>query len=249
LLLIWPSSNRFAFRGKDVVVKVLIISEENRLTKDTSFSLQIGYPDCAIVNAENGAQGLSLVESDVPDLTIMSSSLPDTDVFKLTSQIRRFSNVPLLVLIEGENEIDRAMVLEAGADDYIARPINPIELIARIHALLRRTNGHDSRQENIFSAGKLAVNFSRREVSVSNNPVKLTPHEYGLLEKLIKNEGRVVTNRVLLETVWGPDYVADNTFIKKYVYRLRTKLEDNPANPSLLLCERGIGYKFVKPTG
>jgi DNA-binding response OmpR family regulator len=118
-----------------------------------------------------------------------------------------------------------------------------------VRALLRRTSGHHVQQENVFSAGKLVVNFNRREVSVSNKPIKLTPHEYGMLEKLIKNEGRVVVNRVLLETVWGSDYIADNTFIKKYIYRLRSKIEADPSNPSLLLCERGIGYKFVKPTG
>lgn len=230
------------------MLKVVIVADEKRLIKDTSFSLLVGYPGCSIFPANNGTEGISIIESDMPDLTIVSSSLPDTDIYSFIEKIRQFSSVPLLILIESENDIDRAMVLEAGADDYIAKPINPIELIARVHALLRRTNGHHYQQENIFTAGELVVNFGRREVSISSKPVKLTPHEYGMLEKLIKNEGRVVTNRVLLESVWGPDYIADYTFIKKYIYRLRSKLEANPSNPCMLFCERGIGYKFIKPT-
>ena len=228
-------------------MKIIIISEENRLTRDISFSLQVGYPSCVIIPAKNGIEGISRIESEIPDIAVVSSSLADTNIYNLISQIRQFSDVPLLILFEGENEIDRAMVLEAGADDYISKPINPIEMIARVRALLRRTSGQYLRQEQTFSAGKLVVNFSRREVSVSDRPVKLTPHEYSLLEKLIENEGRVVTNHILLESVWGSDYIADNTFTKKYIYRLRSKLETDPSNPSMLLCERGIGYKFVKP--
>jgi len=237
-----------ASRRNGAAVKVIVVADDQRLVKDTSFSLLVGYPECSIVSAKNGAEGIAMVEAELPDLAIISSNLADTNITGIIDQIRQFSDIPLLVLIEGENEIDRAMVLEAGADDYIINPVNPIELIARVRALLRRINGQNLRQDHTFSAGELVVNFSRREVSVSDKPVKLTPHEYSLLEKLIRNEGHVVTNRVLLGTVWGSDYITDSTFIKKYIYRLRSKIEADPSNPRMLLCERSIGYKFVKPT-
>jgi two-component system KDP operon response regulator KdpE len=139
------------------------------------------------------------------------------------------------------------MVLEAGADDYIPKPFSPIELIARVTALFRRTHGFDFKCDHAFSAGKLTINFSTREVSLSGRPVRLTPREYGLLSELAQNEGRVLHHSLLLEKVWGSEYIADYTFIKKYIYRLRCKLEPDPENPRMLLSERGIGYRFVRP--
>jgi DNA-binding response OmpR family regulator len=106
-------------------VKALIITDDQRLVKDASFYLLMGYPDCAVIQAKNSSDGLSLIETETPDLTIVSSALKDADIFSFTGQIRQFSDVPLLVLIEGTNEIDRAMVLEAGADDYIVNRLTP----------------------------------------------------------------------------------------------------------------------------
>jgi two-component system KDP operon response regulator KdpE len=228
-------------------VKVLVVADEERLIKDTSFFLAMRYPESVIVSTGKGLEGIDMIESETPDLTIVASSLPDTDIFNFISKTREFSNVPLLVLIESKNDIDRAMVLEAGADEYVIQPINPIEFIARVNALLRRTDGGSFKQEQTFSTGELKINFGRREVTLSGKRVKLTPHEYNLLAELARNEGKVVPHHVLLEKVWGSEYIADYTFIKKYICRLRFKLEVDPANPCVILCERGIGYRIVKP--
>lgn len=229
-------------------MKVLIIEDEERLVKDISFCLTVRYPESTIISSAKWLKGVEMIETEMPDLVIVSSSLPNVDATKLISQIRQFSDVPLLVLIEGENDIDRAMALEAGADDYIPKPFSPIELIARVKALLRRTHGLGYKQEQMFSAGGLVMNFSTREVAVDGREVKLTPREYGLLVELVRNEGRVLPHRVLLEKVWGSEYTNDYGFVKKYIYRLRSKIELDPVNPQMILSERGVGYKFAKPT-
>jgi DNA-binding response OmpR family regulator len=228
-------------------VKVLIVEDEKRLIKDITFFLAMRYPESVIVSTGKGLEGIEMVETETPDLVMVASSLPDIDILSFISKIRQFSDVPLLILIEGENDVDRAMVLEAGADEYIAKPFNPIELIARVRALLRRTHNDGFKPQNTLSTGELTINFSTRKVSLSGKQIKLTPHEYNLLVELVRNEGKVLSHRALLEKVWGSEYIADFTFIKKYVYRLRYKLELDPNKPQMFLCERGIGYKFVKP--
>ena len=228
-------------------MKVLIVEDEKRVIKDITFFLAMRYPESIIVSTGKGLEGIGMIETEMPDLVMAASSLPDIDVLNFISKIRQFSDIPLLILIEGENDIDRAMVLEAGADEYVSKPFNPIELVARVKALLRRTHSDGFKQENILCAGGLTINFGTREVSLSGRQIKLTPREYSLLAELAKNEGKVLPHRVLLEKVWGSEYAADYTFVKKYIYRLRYKLELDPVKPQMLLCERGIGYKFVKP--
>ena len=228
-------------------MKILIVEEEKRLIKDITFCLAVRYPDAIIVSAANGLLGIEMIETEMPDLVLVASSPPDINTLELIDKIRQFSDVPLLTFTQGESDIDRAMALEAGADDYIPKPFSPIELIARVKALLRRTRGLGFKREQAFSAGNLTINFSTREVSFSGRQVKLTPLEYSLLVELAMNEGRVLPHRVLLEKVWGSEYIADYTFVKKYIYRLRCKLEPDPENPQMFLCERGVGYRFVKP--
>ena len=228
-------------------MKILIVEDEERLVKDISFCVAVRYPESNIISAANGADGIKMIENETPDLVMAASSLPDTTALKLIGKIREFSDVPILILTEGETDIDRAMVLEAGADDYIPKPFSPIELIARVKALLRRTHVTGYKQENSITAGGLTVNFGTREVSLNGQRVKLTPHEYALLAELVRNEGRVLSHRVLLEKVWGSEYTADYKFVKKYIYRLRSKLEVDPQKPQMLLSERGVGYRFVRP--
>jgi two-component system KDP operon response regulator KdpE len=228
-------------------VKVLVVEDEKRLIKNIAFYLAMRYPDNTIISTGKGLEGIEMIETEVPDMVMVASSLPDIDILDFINKTRRFSNVPLLILIEGETDVDRAMVLEAGADDYVAKPFSPIELVARVNALLRRTHSDGFKRENTLNTGWLTINFGTREVTLSGRQVKLTPHEYNLLAELMRNEGKVLSHRVLLEKVWGAEYATDYTFIKKYIYRLRCKLEADPDKPKMFLTERGIGYRFVKP--
>ena len=189
-----------------------------------------------------------MVETESPDLVMVDSSLPDIDTLELISKIREFSDVPLIVLYEAETDLDRAKGLEAGADEYVTKPLSPVELLARVKALLRRTRGVGFKPEHVISySSKLSINFTTHEVFLSDMRVKLTPIEYRLLSVLVRNEGRVLTHRSLLDKVWGPEYVGDFSFTKRYIYRLRQKLQDDPDNPRMIHTERGVGYRFTTP--
>ena len=201
-----------------------------------------------MVSVAEGTKGVEMVETETPDLVLADSSLPDIDTLDLVSRIREFSDVPLIVLYEAETDMDRAKGLEAGADEYVTKPLSPIELLARVKALLRRTQGTGSRPERVVSlGGNLSINFSTHEVFLSEKQIKLTPTEYRLLSELVRNEGRVLTHRTLLERVWGPECNGDYSFTKKHIHRLRQKLHDDPGNPRLIQTERGVGYKFITP--
>jgi two-component system KDP operon response regulator KdpE len=227
-------------------MKVLVIGG-GEVVKNISFILQLRWPDAAIVSAAEGAKGTELVETEAPDLVMVDSPLPDMSSVDLASKIRGFSDVPLIVLMDEATEMERARVLEEGADDYITRPFSPVDFLAKVRALLRRAHAVGFQRNHMpLVSGELMISSSTHGVFLSGEPVQLTPHEYELLFQLVRNEGRVVTHRALLEKVWGPEYVADFCFLKKYIYRLRQKLRDNAHNPKMILTERGVGYKFVK---
>ena len=230
-------------------MKVLIIEDNPQIVRDISFCLQVRYPEVAVVSVGEERKGLDMVETESPDLVMVDSSLPDVDILELVSQIREFSDVPLIILFEAATDMDRARGLEMGADEYINKPFSPIELLARVKALLRRTQGFGFKPERFISiGGELTINNDTHEVLLSaGKRVKLTPIEYHLLLELVRNNGRVLTHSNLVEKVWGSEDVCDQSYVKKYIYRLRSKLENDAGKPQMLLTERGIGYKFVRP--
>ena len=230
-------------------MKVLIIEDNNQVVRDVSFCLQVRYPEVVVVSVGEERKGLEMIETESPDLVMVDSSLPNVDVLDLVSEIREFSDVPLIILFEAATDMDKARGLEMGADEYINKPFSPIELLARVKALLRRTQGFGFKPERFISiGGELTINNETHEVLLSaGKRVKLTPIEYHLLLELVRNNGRVLTHSNLVEKVWGSEEICDHSYVKKYIYRLRSKLENDAGKPQMLLTERGIGYKFVRP--
>ena len=228
-------------------MKVLAIENDKQILSDIALCLQIRYPEVILVSAADGRKGMDLVETERPDLVLVDSSLPDIGTLDLVGKIREYSDIPLIILSDVVTDMDGARYLEAGADDYVTKPLSPIYLLARIRALLRRTQGIDFKRDHSISAGKLNINFTTQEVFLSGKRVKLTPIEYHLLSELVRNDGRVLTHNILLEKVWGLEYEKVDGFVKKYIYRLRSKLESDTSKPQMILTERGLGYKFVKP--
>ena len=229
---------------------VLIIVESDQVVKDISFCLLVRYPDAVITPIDNGTTALDTVESESFDLVMLDSSISDMDHLTIIASIRELSNVPLFVLYESETDLDRAKGLEAGADEYISKPFSPIELLAKINSILRRGQLTSDKSHDIVSVGDtLIINFSTHEVMLSGERINLTPTEYRLLTELVRSEGKVLSHDILLKKVWGSEYrfSSDHSFLRTYIYRLRSKIGDNVNNPRMLITERGIGYRFIKP--
>ena len=228
-------------------MNVLVIEDSEQVVKDISFCLQVRYPDVNVTTVARGQRGIELVEDESPDLIIVDSSLPDMKTVDLISEIREFSDVALIVISEEQNAFERAKELEMGADDYIIKPFSPIEFLARIKALLRRIKSNGFKPQGWVDIGnEITINFATREVIISGKQQNLTPTEFQLLSELVRNEGRVLTHGTLLERIWGSEYVDDPSFVKKYVHRLRSKIEPDTNNPKMIITERGIGYRFTK---
>lgn len=230
-------------------MKVLVIEDREEVAENVCLCLKLAWSPVSIIVTADGDKGIDLAETESPDIVILSLELPDMDGFDLLKQIRSFSDVPIIVLTAKEAEMDKVKALEIGADDYITRPFSAIDLIARVKAVLRRATMPQLRanQYSTFVSGNLTINFATHDVFVSGEPVKLTPIEYNLLCNLVRNEGRVLSHRFLLEKTWGSDYIDDTSSLKKYIYRLRIKLKENQNPKPMLITERGIGYKFLRP--
>ena len=229
-------------------MKLLVIEDTQHILRDLQFYLQIRYPEAILVSASGEQNGIEMVETEAPDLVFVDSSLPDVDITKLVREIREFSDVPLIIFCDTETDMDRAKYLEAGADQCVTKSFEPIELLAKVRALLRRTQGNGFKREHLVSFnGELTINFGTNEVFLSGKLVKLTPTEYKLLSELAKNQGRVLTHSALLDKVWGSEYGIDSSYVKKYIYRLRSKLKSNGNRSQIILNERGVGYRFVRP--
>ena len=202
------------------------------------------WPDSIIVSVSQGKKGIELVETESPDLVLLDIGLPDMDGFEVLRRIRFFSSVPTIIETVEDQEVDCIRGLELGADDYITKPFSYMELLARVKAVLRRSQLVEFKGgEANFVSGNLTINFTTREVRLGDEVIKLTPTEYRLLYLLVRNKGQVVTQRKLMQQVWGEDYIENTDYLRAYIRRLRDKLQDNP--PQMILTEHGLGYRFV----
>jgi len=229
-------------------MKVLVIEDDPGIVEVVSLCFQLRWSGTALASASNGARGVELVETEHPDVVILDIGLPDMDGYQVLREVRRFSDVPVIMLTVRDEDTNIAKGLELGADDYITKPFSHIELIARVQAVLRRAQGFSvSDEERPFSSGKLSVDFSRNEVLLGGEPIRLTSTERKLLYYLIRNEGRILSHENLLAKIWGETYIDGRDLLRVHIQHLRQKLEDNPESPNVIVTEHGMGYKFVRP--
>lgn len=202
-----------------------------------------------LFEAETVARGLTLAASRSANLIILDLGLPDCDGIEFIQVMRQFNDTPIIVLSARCGETEKINVLNAGADDYLAKPFSIGELIARIGALLRRRTSAPAGEASTFSFGDVNIDFLSHSVSRAGKPLHLTHTEYRLLCYMISNRGKVLTHRQLLQNVWGASFVQRSHYTRIFVGRLRQKLEDDPAQPRFILTETGVGYRFSDPSG
>ena len=231
-------------------MKALLIEDSQEIVKAVSLTFGIRWPEANLLSADEGGKGIRMVEEESPDIVILDINLPDMSGFDVLERIRLFSDVPVIILTVRGEQIDELTGLEMGADDYIVKPFSPANLLTRVRAVLRRSGSHSSQETKLppVVAGDLTINFSSREVIRGNERASLTPTEYKVLFCLVRNQGKIVAQDVIKQQVYGNEarYV-DSTALKRYIYQLRNKLGDSADHPQLILNERGIGYRFVRP--
>lgn len=222
---------------------VLLVEDEPHIRRFVRSTLE--SEGCTVHEAESLKRGLIEAGTRQPDLVILDLGLPDGDGVQLISEIRTWTDVPVLVLSARSGEADKIGALDAGADDYLTKPFGVGELVARLRVLLRRharTNAQGSHQ---ILFGDVQVDLASRVVTRSGQAVHLTPIEYRLLAVLIAHRGKVMTHRELLREVWGPSQAESSQYLRVYMGHLRHKLEADPARPAHLLTEIGLGYRFA----
>ena len=193
----------------------------------------------------DGTEALHTIEMELPDLVILDIMMPKLDGFEVCRRLREWSQIPVIMLSARGDESDKVKCLDLGADDYITKPFGASELIARVKAVLRRTEAATTvPTKPSFTSGDLEINFAQRQVAVSGKEVKLTPTEYTLLQEFALNAGKVLTHTYLLNKVWGPEYREEREYLHVFIRRLRAKLEPDPANPKCIMTVSGIGYQF-----
>jgi two-component system KDP operon response regulator KdpE len=222
---------------------LLLLIEDDpqfRLLLTTTLENQ-GY---RVLANQTGKEGLIAARSQQPDLLILDLGLPDIDGQEVIRRLRKWSELPIIVLSARNQETDITQALDNGADDYLTKPFSNAELMSRIKALLRRVAKLPGGVQEVFEIGELKIELTKRRVFVAEREVHLTPIEFRLLGELVRNAGFVVTHRQLLEKVWGASYVEHSHYLRIYMGQLRHKIEPDPTRPRYLLTEAGIGYRM-----
>ena len=223
-------------------MRILVVDDEKLLVKGMKFNLENeGYEvDCAY----DGAAAVELARNGRFDLIILDVMMPELDGLEACMRVREFSNVPIIMLTAKSEDADKLMGFESGADDYLTKPFNILELKARVRALLRRAAGTQRMAGKCLSAGGITLNTEERSASLDGNPVELTAKEYDLIELLMRNPRRIYSRENLMNVVWGYSYAGDYRTVDVHIRRLREKLERNPAEPEYILTKWGVGYYF-----
>lgn len=224
------------------MTNILIIDDENQIRKFLDIALRAqGYKTLL---AENGQKGLELLALQGADLVILDLGLPDLDGFEVLSELREWSNVPVIVLSVRSDELEKVKLLDAGANDYVTKPFSIQELMARIRVLLRQFQ-NTVIESTIYDDGLLKIDFSHRRVFLNQKLISLTRKEYQLLSLLAQHKGQLITQPQILKDLWGPTHQEDTHYLRILVAKLRAKLNDNAIQPKYIITEPGVGLRFL----
>jgi two-component system, OmpR family, KDP operon response regulator KdpE len=222
---------------------ILAVDDEPQIRRVLRATLTAqGY---TILEAKSGEEALEIIRSERVDLVLLDVNLPGMSGLETCREIRRASDVSIIMLTVRGAEADKVQALDAGADDYVVKPFGSDELMARIRAALRRTSAGDSLPN--LETPDLKIDFAKRVVFVHENQVRLTPKEFELLRHLVANQGKAIPHRRLLQAVWGPDYGEENEYLRVFINQLRKKVEPDPSHPRYILTEPWLGYRFEVP--
>ena len=222
--------------------RILVVDDEPQILRAVGTSLRgAGYD---VATATNAAEAVSTAAMRPPAAVILDLVLPDGSGVDVCRELRRWTDVPILVLSAVGDEREKVDALDAGADDYVTKPFGIDELLARLRALLRRAA---PASEPVVELGELVVDLEKRLVTLRGDPVSLTPTEFELLSLFVQNEGKLLTHPAILRAVWGPSYRTESNYLHVYVSQLRRKIEADPTRPRYLLTESGAGYRLVRP--
>lgn len=222
--------------------RILVVDDEKLLVKGLRRSLeQEGY---AVLTAGDGREALAVLREEEVDLVLLDLMLPGINGLDVCRKIRKRSDLPIIMLTAKGEDVDKIVGLELGADDYLAKPFNTRELLARIRAVLRRAGRAGAPLRKVINVGNLSIDDAKRKVAVSGRKVDLTAKEYDLLYLLARNPGRVYTRDHLLDLVWGAQYFGDSRTVDVHIRRLREKIEENAKEPEFILTSWGVGYYF-----
>jgi two-component system KDP operon response regulator KdpE len=224
-------------------MKVAIVEDEKSIIDAIKIAFEFRWPKVNLVAASTGREGIYLVKKEQPDILILDINLPDISGFDVLKEIRSYSSVPVIILTVRSDDADILRGLETGADDYIIKPFNYLTLLARVKAVLRRTENLSLKNNQSTTVSpRLKIDFINQKITVDNQAVRLTPVEYRLLVLLVKNKDKVVPYGRIMENIWETDFRGDTENIRIYIRRLRNKLNDSP--PNMILNKHGSGYMF-----
>ena len=224
--------------------KVLVVDDEKLIVKGIRFSLE--QDGMEVTCAYDGEEALNYAKEQQFDIILLDIMLPKLSGTEVCQQIREFSNVPIVMLTAKSDDMDKIMGLEYGADDYITKPFNILEVKARIKAIMRRTTAREppKAQENVLESGDMRMDCDSRRVSIAGREVNLTAKEFDVLELLVRNPNKVYSREKLLNIIWGADYPGDARTVDVHIRRLREKIETNPSEPRYVHTKWGVGYFF-----
>ena len=226
-------------------MKILVVDDEALLVKGIRFNLQNeGY---TVITGSDGLEAVRAVQEESPDLVVLDVMMPNMDGLTACSKIREFSDIPIILLTAKADDMDKLIGFDHGADDYLTKPFNILELKARIRAMLRRTGGSAKKEStNTLTIGNIMLDLDARNAYNNGALADLTAKEFDVVEFLMRNPNRVYSREALLDTIWAYEYRSDIRTVDVHIRRLREKLEENPAEPKYILTKWGVGYYFRK---